>query len=147
LLSKVSTGKAVPRDILQLKISLKQISAIREALESFTSKSLSSLKENLIEIPELVNEIEKAINQNFIEGSDSYGVINKGFHTDLDELKDIMINGKTWMENFQSRERKRTGINSLKVAFNKVFGYYIDITRTHADKIPQDYIRKQTLVN
>lgn len=147
LLSKVSTGKAVPRDILQLKISLKQISAIREGLESFTSKSLASLKENLIEIPDLIAEIEKAINQNFIEGSDSYGVINKGYHADLDELKDIMINGKTWMENFQSRERKRTGINSLKVSFNKVFGYYIDITRTHADKIPQDYIRKQTLVN
>lgn len=147
LLSKVSTGKAVPRDILQLKISLKQISSIRTGLGSFSSKSLASLKENLIDIPELVGEIEKAINQNFIEGSDSYGVINKGFHPDLDELKDIMINGKTWMENFQSRERKRSGINSLKVAFNKVFGYYIDITRTHADKIPQDYIRKQTLVN
>ena len=147
LLSKVSTGKAVPRDILQLKISLLQINNIREKLDNFTSGSITSLRQNLIDIPELTKEIEKAINQNFIEGRDSYGVINKGYNPDLDELKDIMINGKTWMDNFQSRERKRTGINSLKVAFNKVFGYYIDITRTHADKVPQDYIRKQTLVN
>ena len=147
LLSKVSTGKAVPRDILQLNISLKQIKSISEKLNSFTSKSLTTLKENLIELPQLVEEIEKIINQNFIEGSDNYGVINKGYDQDLDELKDIMINGKTWMDNFQSRERKRTGINSLKVSFNKVFGYYIDITRIHADKVPQDYIRKQTLVN
>ncbi|MCB0722381.1 MAG: DNA mismatch repair protein MutS [Ignavibacteriae bacterium] len=147
LLSKVSTGKAVPRDILQLKISLLQINNIREKLDNFTSGSITSLRQNLIDIPELTKEIEKAINQNFIEGRDNYGVINKGYNPDLDELKDIMINGKTWMDNFQSRERKRTGINSLKVAFNKVFGYYIDITRTHADKVPQDYIRKQTLVN
>ncbi|MCB0723969.1 MAG: DNA mismatch repair protein MutS [Ignavibacteriae bacterium] len=147
LLSKVSTGKAVPRDILQLKISLLQINNIREKLDNFTSKSITSLRQNLIDIPELTKEIEKAVNQNFIEGRDNYGVINKGYNPNLDELKDIMINGKTWMDNFQSRERKRTGINSLKVAFNKVFGYYIDITRTHADKVPQDYIRKQTLVN
>ncbi len=147
LLSKVSTGKAVPRDILQLKISLKQIKSISEKLNAFSSKSLTTLKENLIELPQLVDEIEMIINQNFIEGSDNYGVINKGYDKDLDELKDIMVNGKTWMDNFQSRERKRTGINSLKVSFNKVFGYYIDITRIHADKVPQDYIRKQTLVN
>lgn len=147
LLSKVSTGKAVPRDILQLKISLKQIKSISEKLNAFSSKSLTTLKDNLIELQQLIEEIEKIVNQNFIEGSDNYGVINKGYDTGLDELKDIMINGKTWMDNFQSRERKRTGINSLKVSFNKVFGYYIDITRIHADKVPQDYIRKQTLVN
>lgn len=147
LLSKVSTGKAVPRDILQLKISLQQINVIREKLRVFSSKSIIALKDNLIDLPELIAEIGEAINQNFIEGSDTYGVINKGYHKDLDELKDIMINGKTWMENFQSRERKRTGINTLKVSFNKVFGYYIEITHLHKDKVPQDYVRKQTLVN
>lgn len=147
LLSKIATGKAVPRDILQLKISLKKISEIKAELEKLTSKPVAALRGGLIDIPKLIDGIEKAINENHITGSDNYGVINKGYNGELDELKDILINGKTWIENFQSKERKRTGINSLKVDFNKVFGYYIEITRTNLDKAPSDYIRKQTLVN
>ncbi len=147
LLSKVSTGRAVARDLVQLKISLKKIIEIKSKLEKFSSASIQALKNNLIEINELILQIEKCINENFISGIDSYGVINKGYNTELDEIKDILINGKTWMENFQSRERKRTGINSLKVDFNKVFGYYIEITKANLDKAPADYIRKQTLVN
>lgn len=147
LLSKVATGKAVPRDIVQLKISHRKISGIKKTLENFESESIKSLKENLVDIPELVNEIERIINDNYLAGTDSYGIINKGCDKELDEIKDIHINGKTWIENFQSKERKRTGISSLKVDFNKVFGYYIEITRANLDKAPSDYIRKQTLVN
>lgn len=147
LLSKVATGKAVPRDIVQLKISQKKISGIKITLEKFESSPIKALKNNLIEIPELVGEIERVINDNYLAGTDSYGIINKGCESELDELKDIHINGKTWIENFQSKERKRTGINSLKVDFNKVFGYYIEITKSNLDKAPADYIRKQTLVN
>jgi len=147
LLSKVSTGRAVARDIVQLKISLKKIIAVKEMLQKFSSLSVKALSSNLIEINELILKIETCINENYISGIDSYGVINKGFNKELDEIKDILINGKTWIENFQSKERKRTGINSLKVDFNKVFGYYIEITKTNLEKAPQDYIRKQTLVN
>jgi DNA mismatch repair protein MutS len=147
LLSKVSTGRAVARDLVQLKISLKKVIEIKVKLEKFTSPAIQALRNNLIEINELILKIEKCINENFISGIDSYGVINKGYDTGLDEIKDILINGKTWMENFQSRERKRSGINSLKVDFNKVFGYYIEITKANLDKAPADYIRKQTLVN
>lgn len=147
LLSKISTGRAVPRDILQLKISLKNISEIKKKLEGFTSEAIKRIKENIVDIPELVNKIDKCINDNFIAGNDSYGVINKGYHKELDEIKDILINGKTWMENYQSQERRRTGINSLKVEFNKVFGYYIMITKANMDKAPANYTRKQTLVN
>ena len=147
LISKISTGRAVPRDIVQLKISNKKITEIKKKLENFKSKSITALKENLIELPELIIEIEKVINENFISGIDKYGIINKGYNSELDELKDILINGKTWIENFQSKERKRTGINSLKVHFNRVFGYYIEITKANLDKAPQEYIRKQTLVN
>ena len=125
LLSKVSTGRAVARDIIQLKISLKKI----------------------IEINELILKIEKCVNENFVSGIDTYGIINKGFDQALDELKDILINGKTWIENFQSKERARTGIGSLKVDFNKVFGYFIIITKSNLEKTPSDYVRKQTLVN
>ena len=147
LISKISTGRAVPRDIVQLKISNRKISEIKKKLENFKSISITALKENLIELPELIIEIEKVINENFISGIDKYGIINKGYNSELDELKDILINGKTWIENFQSKERKRTGINSLKVHFNRVFGYYIEITKANLDKAPQEYIRKQTLVN
>lgn len=147
LLSKVATGKAVPRDIVQLKISQRKISGIKKTLENFESESIKSLKENLIDIPELVDEIERIINDNYLAGTDSYGIINKGCDKELDEIKDIHINGKTWIENFQSKERKRTGIGSLKVDFNKVFGYYIEITKANLDKTPGDYVRKQTLVN
>ena len=147
LISKISTGRAVPRDIVQLKISNRKITEIKKKLENFKSISITALKENLIELPELIIEIEKVINENFISGIDKYGIINKGYNSELDELKDILINGKTWIENFQSKERKRTGINSLKVHFNRVFGYYIEITKANLDKAPQEYIRKQTLVN
>jgi len=147
LLSKTATGKVVPRDIVQLKVSLNKITEIKKRLKDFETGALAALKNNLVEIKELVLEIEKVVNENYLSGSDSYGIINKGYDKELDELKDIHINGKTWIENFQSRERKRTGINSLKVDYNRVFGYYIDITKANQDKVPDDYIRKQTLVN
>jgi len=147
LLSKISTGRAVARDILQLKISLKNISEIKKKLGVFTSEAVKRIKENIVDIPDLVSKIDLCINDNFIAGNDSYGVINKGYHQELDEIKDILINGKTWMENYQSQERRRTGINSLKVEFNKVFGYYIMITKANIDKAPADYTRKQTMVN
>jgi len=147
LLSKTATGKAVPRDVVQLKVSLNKIVEIKTRLKDFETGAIAALKNNLAEIKELVQEIEKVVNENFLSGSDNYGIINKAYDKELDELKDIHINGKTWIENFQSRERKRTGISSLKVDYNRVFGYYIDITRANQDKVPDDYIRKQTLAN
>jgi DNA mismatch repair protein MutS len=147
LISKISTGRAVPRDIVQLKVSLIKIIEIKKRLSAFSSELIKSLEGVLTGLDTLIIQIEKCINENFISGIDKYGVINKGFDAQLDEIKDILINGKTWMENFQSRERKRTGINSLKVDFNRVFGYYIEATKANLDKIPADYVRKQTLVN
>ena len=147
LISKISTGRAVPRDIVQLKVSLIKIIEIKKRISAFASDLITALESSLAGLDKLIIQIEKCINDNFISGIDKYGVINKGFDIQLDEIKDILINGKTWMENFQSKERKRTGINSLKVDFNRVFGYYIEATKANLDKIPADYVRKQTLVN
>ncbi|MEO8446713.1 MAG: DNA mismatch repair protein MutS [bacterium] len=147
LISKISTGRSVARDLVQLKISLKKIIDIKNKLVKFPSPAVKTIGDNLIEQNDLILKIEKCVNENFISGIDTYGVINKGYSDELDEIKDILINGKTWIENFQSKERARTGINSLKVDFNKVFGYYIIITRSNLDKTPPDYVRKQTLVN
>lgn len=147
LLSKISTGRAVARDILQLKISLKNITEIKGNLGAFKSDAIKKIKENIVDILEVILKIDNAVNDNFISGIDSYGVIKKGYNKELDDIKDILINGKTWVENYQSQERRRTGISSLKVEFNKVFGYYIMITKANLDKAPADYTRKQTLVN
>ncbi|MCE1165119.1 MAG: DNA mismatch repair protein MutS [Bacteroidetes bacterium] len=147
LLSKIATGKAVPRDIVQLKISMRKAVDVKQKLGNIESDAVKALQNNIVEADKLINEIDKVINENYLAGSDNYGIINKGFDKELDEIKEIHINGKTWIENFQSKERKRTGISSLKVDFNKVFGYYIDVTKANLDKVPQDYIRKQTLVN
>jgi DNA mismatch repair protein MutS len=147
LLSKTATGKAVPRDIVQLKISLLKCIELKKALSDITSAPVKSLRDNIIEITELIDRIGKVINDNFLSGRDTYGIVNKGFDAELDELKNIHLNGKTWIENFQSKERKRSGINSLKVDYNKVFGYYIEISKSNLDKAPPEYVRKQTLVN
>lgn len=147
LISKISTGRAVPRDIVQLKVSLVRITEIKKRIAQFSAHMLKQAEEHLSSLGKLILHIESCINENFISGIDKYGVINKGFNGELDEIKDILINGKTWMENFQSRERKRTGINSLKVDFNKIFGYYIEITKANLEKTPDEYVRKQTLVN
>lgn len=147
LLSKIATGKAVPRDIVQLKISMRKAVDVKKILGSFESEAVKALQSSIVEADGLINQIDKVINENYLAGSDNYGIINKGFDKELDEIKEIHINGKTWIENFQSKERKRTGISSLKVDFNKVFGYYIDVTKANLDKVPPDYIRKQTLVN
>ncbi|MBK9330834.1 MAG: DNA mismatch repair protein MutS [Ignavibacteria bacterium] len=147
LLSKISTGRSVARDIVQLKISLKKINIIKSFLILFPSPALKAVGSSMIEINELILKLEDCINENFVAGIDNYGMINKGYDKELDELKDILINGKTWIENYQSKERARTGINSLKVDFNKVFGYYIIVTNSNLEKVPPEYVRKQTLVN
>ncbi|MGB9696139.1 MAG: DNA mismatch repair protein MutS [Ignavibacteria bacterium] len=147
ILSKIATGKAVPRDLVQLKVSLQKIGEVKTKLSFFYSEPVKLLEDNLPDCQELIERIQEVLNENFLFGNDKYGIINKGFNIELDELKEIHFNGKTWIENYQAHERQRTGINSLKVDYNKVFGYYIEVTKPHLDKIPSNYIRKQTLVN
>ncbi len=107
LISKIATGKAVSRDILLLKTSLKKISELKLSLVNLESDAVKSLREKLVELPELIKEIELVLNENYLEGTDTYGIINKGYNKELDELKDIHLNGKVWIENFQSKERKK----------------------------------------
>jgi DNA mismatch repair protein MutS len=147
LISKICTGRANPRDIVSLKSSLKKIPVIKSLLEGIKRPTLLQIKENLNGLDEIVSKIEEAIVEyppvSIIDG----GVIKAGFSAELDELRDISVNGKNWIANLQKSERERTGISSLKVSYNKVFGYYIEVSNANKDKIPDDYIRKQTLVN
>jgi len=147
LVSRVCTGRANPREIVAVKSSLRKIPKIKEILAEINSKTLVQLRDNLSPLEKLVEKIQNSIVDAPPLSIADGGVIKSGFSVELDELRDISINSKTWIANLQKTERERTGISSLKVNFNRVFGYYIEISNANKDKIPDDYIRKQTLVN
>jgi DNA mismatch repair protein MutS len=147
LISKVCTGRANPRDVVNIKTSLKKIPVIKDLLQSTSGKTLIHVSNNLRELANLVAKIDGAIVDSPPLSLAEGGVIKNGFSPELDELRDISLNGKDWIANLQKTEREKTGISSLKVNFNKVFGYYIEISNANKDKIPLDYVRKQTLVN
>jgi len=143
-LSRLSCGYTNARDLLALRHTLSLLPSLIEILGT-PGHQHPFLRIN--DIPNLRRRLEEAINPEMPLTKYEGKVFQKGFHAGLDELRDIQTSGREWLKNFQRREIERTGINSLKIGFNKVFGYYIEITRTHLDAVPRDYIRKQTLVN
>lgn len=145
LLSRLSLGTGNARDLLAMKQSLMVVPEVRQIIEG--KNELKFYAENLKELPELVGLIEKAIVDEPPITVREGGMIKAGFHGELDELKSISTEGKTFIRDLQIREIQRTGISSLKVKFNKVFGYYIEISKANLSSVPDDYIRKQTLVN
>lgn len=146
LLSKVTLGTANPREMLALGRSLAKIPALKQACEGFGGR-IADLSREMDEVPEVRDRILTALADeppvNFNDG----GVIRDGFHQGLDELRDISRNSKQYIAQIEQRERGRTGIASLKVKFNNVFGYYIEISKANQHLAPADYERKQTLVN
>lgn len=147
LITKVAIGKNTPRDLVSIKESLKMIPEIKRFLEEAISPYVRSLCEKLTEITELISLLENALVENPAANYREGKFIRKGYNTELDELKTFSQNSKNWLKNYQNQEKEKTQISSLKVEFNKVFGYYINITKIHLDKVPEHYIRKQTLVN
>lgn len=147
LIAKIATGRANPREMIALKSILSQTPNLKSILQPCAAPQLASLRDGLEPLHSLVQQIAAAIvddpPMNLADG----GVIRKGYSRELDSLREIAFSGKEWIANLQKKERDRTGITSLKVGFNNVFGYYIEVTHTHKNKVPQDYIRKQTLVN
>lgn len=147
LISKVCTGRANPREIVAVKTSLRKIPEVKEILNKFSDNTLKKIGESLKDLSQLVEKISEAIIDSPPASLTEGGIIRSGFSPELDELREIAFHGKEWISNLQQKERERTGIPSLKVGFNNVFGYYIDISNAHKSKVPDDYIRKQTLVN
>ncbi len=147
LAGKIGCGKANPKDLIWLKDSLTQIPKIKSILVDVQTKLLNFIKENLPDTSHLTTLVEDSIMDDppliLTEG----GIIKFGFSSELDSLKEEIKGSKQWIAGLQEEERKRTGIPSLKVGFNKVFGYYIEVTKPHLSKVPEEYIRKQTLVN
>jgi DNA mismatch repair protein MutS len=147
LIAKLATGRANPREVNHLKNTLASIPQIREHLEKSQSSTLKMLRVELQPLRELVNVIQSAISDEPPLGLVGGGVIRMGYNAELDELRTLAFGAKDWIAQMQQQEKKRTGIPSLKVGFNNVFGYYIEITNTHKDKVPANYIRKQTMTN
>jgi len=147
LISKVATAKINPREVVLLKDSLKAILPIKEASQKSDNKALQSLGKQLHNCTELIEKIAKTLNDDAPVHLNKGNAIAQDVHTELDELRAISISGKDYLNNMLARETERTGISSLKIAFNNVFGYYIEVRNTHKDKVPEEWIRKQTLVN
>jgi DNA mismatch repair protein MutS len=147
LAAKTACAKANPRDLLALGASLDAVPALGEALEGVTAALLRSAVDGLDPVPEAARTIEDAIADDAPVNASEGGVIRRGYSAELDELEERAREGKTWITGLQDMERRSTGIPSLKVGYNKVFGYYIEVTKPHLGSVPAHYIRKQTLVN
>lgn len=155
LIARIATGRANPREMLALKRVLHSIPALKKIIseDSLPQKKLDSysplseIESNLHPFNNLTDAISRAINDDPPAKLDDGGVIREGFNRDLDELRSLSYSAKDWIANLQKQERERTGISSLKIGFNNVFGYYIEVTHTHKEKVPKEYIRKQTMTN
>ncbi len=145
--TKISFGRANARDLISLKQSLSVLPKLKTATSICNSPILKSLCGSLDVMNEIRGLISAAIIPDPPHSVREGRIILEGYDHDLDELRNISRNGKSWIANFQSKEVERTGINTLKVGYNRVFGYYIEITNIHKDRIPETYIRKQTLKN
>jgi len=147
LLGRIGCQRTNARDLIALKNSLRQVPKLKQILADLTPELLQEIYDNLDEHLDLVYYIEKVIEEDppaiITEGQ----MIRQGFNKELDELKSISENAKDWIRKMQQKEIEKTGINTLKVKYNKVFGYYIEVSKANLDSVPENYIRKQTLVN
>ncbi len=147
LISKVAARRINPRELMQLKKALEQLEPIKDQLSKSDSQYLQSFADriNLCEI--LRDRIQKELKSELPIVTNQGGMINEGVDEELDELLKIAYSGKDFLLQIQQREAERTGIPKIKIAYNKVFGYYLEVSNAHKDKVPEEWIRKQTLVN
>ncbi len=147
LLSRVTTGRASPRDLQQVARTLKNLPPLKARLTARAAQLLNELEAQIDLCPELAGKLNAALADECPLALKDGGIIRPGYNAELDKLSELASGGKQWIAQYQAEELARTGISSLKVGFNKVFGYYIEVTNTHSAKIPPEYIRKQTVKN
>ena len=145
LSARLSNGSAVPRDFLSLKVSLQALPELVEISKKAGLSIFSGIEDSMESIADYAELIERTIREDAVNTIKEGGIIKPKVSSELDYLRDLMYNGEAWLKDFEQREKDRTGINFLKVGYNKVFGYYIEISNSNLDKVPKDYIRKQTL--
>jgi DNA mismatch repair protein MutS len=147
IVSKVATGKISPREVVQLKVALQSVETIQKLCKTCDEPELKAIGGKLNNCIPIRTRISKEIKNDPPAVTSKGGMINEGVHAELDELRRIAFSGKDYLMQIQQREIEKTGISSLKIAFNNVFGYYIEVKNTHKDKVPPEWIRKQTIVN
>ena len=147
IISKIGTGKAYPRDLIALKNYLHLAKPISDLIKDCESKILKNLFSSIQSYDEVILIIENALIEEAPLTIKDGGIIKDGYNKELDDQRDVSKNGKKWIAKLQDKEITRTGISKLKVKFNNVFGYYIEVTKSNLNKVPEDYTRKQTLVN
>ena len=147
LVGRVVYGTAGARDLTALSAGLGKLPRLRELLAPFSSSLLTVLREAMDDLPDLRDTLDRALVDEPPITVREGGFIRGGWNADVDYLRDIQTNGKGMVAQVEAREKERTGIKSLKVGYNKVFGYYIEVSKSYYDQVPEDYIRKQTLVN
>ncbi|MFB0552324.1 MAG: DNA mismatch repair protein MutS [Phycisphaerae bacterium] len=145
--ARISTFRASPRDLVALAATLRQIPLLRGILQQFGADLLVRLAGQCDSMDELADLLETAIKPEPPSHVRDGGVIKAGFSEELDRLRSISKNGQSWLRNYQKEQSERTGIANLKIGYNKVFGYYIEVNHSSADKVPADYVRKQTIKN
>ena len=147
LIGKIAFGNANARDLISLKTSLSQLPEIKQILGTTSSDMLSALYENLDELEDVCKLIELAIIDEPPITITEGGIIKTGYNPEVDKYRAATTEGKTWLVELEAREKQKTGIKNLKVSYNKVFGYYIEVTKSNLNLVPEYYIRKQTLTN
>ncbi len=147
LISKVAVGRINPRELLQLKKSLQAVLPIKELLGKHKAPAILKLSDQLERCDFLLEKLDKELKEDAPMLMHQGGIIKEGVDAELDELRSIAFSGKDHLLQIQKREVVKTGISSLKISYNKVFGYYLEVSNTHKDKVPSEWIRKQTLVN
>jgi DNA mismatch repair protein MutS len=147
LAGRVVSGSALPKDLVAVKETLRVVADTRRQLEAIQMPLLLGLRDGLAELGEVVDLIERAIVDDPPFAIKDGGFIRPGFDAELDDIVGMRAHAKDWIRQFEAEERRRTGIHTLKVRYNRVFGYYIEVTKSHLKSVPSDYLRKQTLAN
>ena len=147
IISKIGAVKVNPRELIALRNYLSVAPKLSTYLKKLHSEQLNHIANSIADYSEIINLIDDAIIDNPPITIKDGNIINNGYNEELDNLRDLSRDGKAWIAKLEDSEREETGINSLKIGYNRVFGYYLEVTKTHKDKIPEHYIRKQTLVN
>jgi DNA mismatch repair protein MutS len=147
LISKVAVGRITPRELVQLKCALQAVEPIKKLCEDSNNEVLRTIGEQLNPCPIIRDRIEREVNPDAPNQVNRGNIINNGVDSQLDELRELSYSSKDYLMKLQKQESERTGIPSLKIAYNNVFGYYIEVRNAHKDKVPPEWIRKQTLVN
>ena len=147
IVSRIAYGTANAKDLLALKNSLAHLPALQQSIASSRTGYLQHLNSRFDLLQDIYELLEAAVHPEAPFSVREGGLIKDGYHAEIDELRDVLVNGKQWIVELELRERERTGIKNLKVSYNKVFGYFIDITRSKSGDVPEEYVRKQTLAN